>query len=303
MEASHDWGGAIHEYQLAGERPPGSRHIARAYDEWGEQLSQELSYAAAFNKFEVVVAAYSDATVEFQRAESDLIQLYPAWVATNAPGLPYDTIVHDVTDYRASAACDTSCQATTGDLEAHVYYLYGQQLATKNLYYAAIMQFEALIAQFPHSPYAKQAHAAAASAYYAMGKVQLADSNCAIALTTLQRLISKYGDTPEAAQARGDLAAPVDVTGTLTDYPPNAGVTMYLSRHVDPAAGIWSDDYSSGLDSSGQFAFTQVKPGNYNLSAVPRTGSGWYWLSSSNSPYSIVVSPLCTVNTGMFRYG
>src|SRR5579863_823000 len=64
LETGGDWAGALREYQLAGERAPKSRALARVHDEWGEALERQGQYASAFDHFTLVIADYSGAPVE-----------------------------------------------------------------------------------------------------------------------------------------------------------------------------------------------------------------------------------------------
>ena len=303
LEASHDWAGAVQEYQLAGQRAPASHDLARVYDEWGEDLAGHGRYAGALANYLTVLTTYPAAAGEDRRAVADLIQAYTVWLDGASGDLPYDAILQGVGSDLQASWCDASCQTSLADLQAQAHLQYGAVLAGEQQYTLAIAQFNLVVSQLPGSPYAARAHAAAATAYYGLGQSQLTGGICADAVTTFQTLAGKYGDTPEGGKARAALAAPVDVTGSLKGYPANQAPTMYLSKHVlgDRYYYIFSKDYSAQLDASGRFTFHQVQQGQYYLSAILPDGSGTYWRDkNTGNLYSVVVGPLCTVQIGTF---
>ncbi len=303
LEASHDWAGAVREYQLAGQRAPASHDLARVYDEWGEDLADHGRYAGALANYLTVLTTYPAATGEDRRAVADLTQTYTIWLDGASGDLPYDAILQGLSSDLQASWCDASCQTSLADLQAQARLQYGAVLAGEQRYTLAIAQFNLVVSQLPGSPYAARAHAAAATAYYGLGQSQLTVGICANAVTTFQTLASKYGDTPEGGKARAALAAPVDVTGSLKGYPANQVPTMYLSKHVlgDRYYYIFSKDYSAPLDASGRFTFHQVQQGQYYLSAILADGSGTYWRDkNTGNLYSVVVGPLCTVQMGTF---
>jgi tetratricopeptide (TPR) repeat protein len=264
LEAAHQWSDAIHEYELGGERAPASHDLARVYDEWGDELQASGRYTEAIGKYDMVINTFSEAAAELQRA-------------------------------RVS--------------EARVRFEYGTQLSAEGQYGQAIMEFETITSEFADSAYAARAHAAAATARYTRGQQLLAQqlvnrSACEGALLDYETLASKYADTPEGAKAKAALAAGVDVTGVLTNYPTDVPITMYLSKTIrgNPAYHF-SEDYSAGVRSNGQFSFTSVQQGNYNLFASKPDGTGWYWYYSKDNLYTVTVCQLCTVDAGTYDYG
>ncbi|HEX9057855.1 MAG TPA: hypothetical protein VF818_10015, partial [Ktedonobacterales bacterium] len=205
--------------------------------------------------------------------------------------------------------CDAPCQSSASMLAAQTHFQYGVALVAQKQYEQAGAQFEAVTTQFPASPYAARAHTSAASAYYAFGQQQLALSQqqaaanqdhdaaatCAAVVPLFAKLSQSYVDTPEGANAKSALAAPVTVKGLLSGYPTHPTPTMYLSRHIS-ASTYFSDDYSASLDANGRFTFNRVAQGKYNLSAAFSDGHGVFWYGSSPSDvYDITVGPLCTV--------
>ncbi|MFI5268665.1 MAG: hypothetical protein ACHQ7M_14925 [Chloroflexota bacterium] len=121
-------------------------------------------------------------------------------------------------------------------------------------------------------------------------------------MPTFHRLASAYGDTAEGAAAKSALAAPVQVSGSLTGFPKNPMPTVYLSKTIRSNT-FFSDDYSAHLDGKGAFTFKNVASGNYNLSAAIPNGSGVYWVDpATHNPYSITVGPLCNVSLQSYPY-
>ncbi|HEV2235908.1 MAG TPA: hypothetical protein VGR57_04520, partial [Ktedonobacterales bacterium] len=147
------------------------------------------------------------------------------------------------------------------------------------------------------------AHAMAAVEYLAVGQAERAGANCPVAVPTYQKLATIFADTPEGASASAALAAPVDVTGTLTGYPTDPAPTLYLSRQISGST-IFSDDYRATLGAAGAFTFSGVAVGSYNLSAALPDGSGVHWYDAqTGNPYTIVVGPLCTLALPMYTWG
>jgi TolA-binding protein len=301
MEASHNYGDAVTEYLLAGRNSPASHDVARAYDEWGESLVQSGLYAAAVDKFAVVINSYPGATAEVQRAWHDLIQTYTTWINGNSTYLPYDAILSDLPTYVRNAGCDPTCLLTLTALEAQAYFQYGVKLAGEQKYGDAITQFETLTAQFSHSPYAPRAHKAAASAYYALGQSQIAGPSCSDAVGTFRTLAKRYADTPEGTRAKAALAAPVRVMGHILDAPVPPP-TMYLSRLANPP--YFSDNYRATLDGDGQFTFPHVVPATYYLSAILPDGTEvWEIEVSTGAPTPLVIPPLCPLRINSCAWG
>lgn len=309
LEASHSWSAAIHEYALTGEHGPASRDLARVYGEWGDALRRQQRYAAAVDRYYVVIATYPAAISEARHAADGLRQTISAWLASGASDIPYASLLDHLGAFPHAGWCDAPCQSSASMLAAQTHFQYGVALVAQKQYEQAGAQFEAVTTQFPASPYAARAHTSAASAYYAFGQQQLALSQqqaaanqdhdaaatCAAVVPLFAKLSQSYVDTPEGANAKHALAAPVTVKGLLSGYPTHPAPTMYLSRHIS-ASTYFSDDYSASLDANGRFTFNRVAQGKYNLSAAFSDGHGVFWYGSSPSDvYDISVGPLCTV--------
>jgi tetratricopeptide (TPR) repeat protein len=295
LETGQDWSDAIREYQLAGEHGPASRDLARTYLEWGDALRRQGDYASALDRYHVVLTAYPDSGEVARRAEAATLAAYAAWLATSRLDIPYDALLSQLARDASAAWCDASCRTTIAALEPQARYQYGVALAADGRYTTAIAQLEATASRFPASPYAAQAHAAAASAYYALGQSQRASASCTDAVPTFQTLAARYADTPQGVQAKAALAASVPVSGVLLGYPRNPAPTMYLSRRTN-RLDYFSDDYSATLDSKGHFTFKQVRPGSYNLSAAFANGRGVFWSNTTTgNAYDVVVGPLCSL--------
>lgn len=306
LEHQHLYEAALHEYALAGERPPQAPNLARVYDEWGEQLLAQDNYTAALDRFSLVVTDYAQSGSATARAQRGLVNTYVAWVLSGATDIPYGDAIAAMASYRTSAACDASCETSISTAEAQARYQYGSQLAAQHDYAGAVTQFEVVQTTFPTSVYTKQAHSGAAAAYYSIGQAQRG-SACADAVKTFRTLSATYADTPEGGKATSALAAPVDVSGTLTRYPGFPLPTLHLSKSIDPSRYFFSDEYSTALEpATGHFTFKGVAQGNYNLSTsrvLPVTNEYEYFTANdSHDPYAVHAGPLCPVLLGTITY-
>jgi hypothetical protein len=303
LERGGDWSGAIYEYELSGEHAPNAPHIARVYDEWGEQSLQQKSYKLAVERFTVVVTQFGQSGAPVARAQTDLFNAYGAWVLTNNPAMPYGDAVADFVAYRSNPQCDATCQTSAQAYEAQGRYQYGTQLLAQQHYSAAVQQFELVQTQFSTSPYAKQAHTGAAQAYFALGQQQL-QSACTTAIPTYQTLAKRYADTPEGARAKSALAAPQSVTGSISGFTDPTRI-VYLSRSVNLGTFAFSQDYRTSVDSHGGFTFSGVAQGKYNLSAASYVSGSYiiypYWSQGQNL-YPIQVGPLCPTQIGQLSF-
>ncbi|HUY76781.1 MAG TPA: hypothetical protein VMV29_08405, partial [Ktedonobacterales bacterium] len=190
LEHAGQWASAIHEYTLAGQKPPASSDIARVYDEWGESdLSQRL-YTDAATRFDMVIADYSGSGAYATRAERDLYRTYSGWITSGRADVNYPRALLFLDDYKNTASlCNASCLSGVNALETQAYYQYGVALATRGSYALAITQFEQAQTLTPGSHYALLAYQAAAPAYYSLGQQHLNSGDCSDALTAYQTLV------------------------------------------------------------------------------------------------------------------
>jgi len=305
LEQSGRFDGAIHEYALAGDTPPSAPDTARTYVEWAESLLSQGHYADALARFLLVTTTYQNSGASVTRAADGIFDAYSAWVASGSLEVPYPDAIAYFQDYLNSTACTASCQSGVKDSLARASYQYGLQLIKEARYADALTQLGTVQTHYPHSTYAALGHTAAATAYLGLGHQQLV-SACGSAVKTYKTLAKNYADTPEGQQAKKALAAPQNVTGTITGFPRNPPPTAYLSHTADPIAFFFSNDYHAALDGkSGAFTFTSIPQGTYFLDAV-RDGSGGtstkYWFAQDGSLYTVRVGPLCPVALGAFPY-
>jgi tetratricopeptide (TPR) repeat protein len=299
LERAGQWDGAIQEYTLAGETGPAAANIARIFNESGEALLAAHDYAGAAVRFTTVTTNYNATGAEVARARADLLRTYTGWVKAGGNDIPYDTALSFLDDYAKEGACDTSCRAQVSALEAQAHYQYGVLLADKQAgrYADGVKQFETVQKQFASSPYAPQAHKAAATAYLALGQQQLKQT-CATALPTYQTLVTSYADTAEGKTAGDALKAPQTVSGTFTNAPTNPSPTVFLSRSANTNIPSFSDDYQTSVDaSSGAYTFKDIPPGDYYLSMIRDLGPGGTDLTwakgQDGAAATFHVGPLC----------
>jgi tetratricopeptide (TPR) repeat protein len=305
-EARGLWADAISEYAITGEAPPNAPNIARVYDEWGEQLTREHNYSAAVARFNTVIADYGKSGDAVARATGDLYQAYRAWIRADAANVTYDGALTTFTGYLSSPSCDAACQAEVQTMVAQAHFEYGRQLASQGRYADAVSQLELVQSQYAQSPYAAQAHAAAAGSYYALGRQQIASGPCSSAVKTYNTILARYGDQPEAAKARAEMAAPQNVSGTFRGFPKNPLPVVHLSKSADVDGYTFSNDYSAQLDpATGAFTFKQVRQGSYTLSTARDLRSSvayTYYTTPKGALYKARVGPLCTTQLGSIAY-
>lgn len=298
-----DYGGAVREYRLAGVQPP-NPDLARAYVGWGNTFLHQHDYADAAASFQTVIEQFASTSVVPQAA-SGLLTAYDGWMSGASLSLPYETILRDLGTVSQAPYCERACAAQAAQLTARAHVDFGRALNARGAFPLAIAQFEAVTSPSAPSAYVAQAHEDAAVTYYTYGQSQrYADGgkSCSNAVPAFQRLVSAYGDTPEGATAKAALAAHVQVRGSVTGYPKNPQPTVYLSKTIRSNT-FFSDDYSATLDSHGNFTFTNVAPGSYNLSAAVPNGAGVYWVDpATHSPYGISVGPLCDLSLQPYPY-
>ncbi|MEO7002144.1 MAG: hypothetical protein ABI068_09975 [Ktedonobacterales bacterium] len=301
LEKHGQWQGAITLYQLAGEHGASAHDIARVYAEWGEALLAQHQYADAASRFTTVITVYTRSGADVtSRAKRGLFNTYVAWLGAGGNGAPLKDIIGYLENFQNSVLCDTACQTTFTDADAHAYYLYALQLYQHSDLVGAATAFDSLRLLYPAGSYVQQGHAVEAQVYYAYAQQQLSTA-CESALPLYQTLATAYADTPEGHKAKSLLQRPVDVYGSLVNYPKNVRMVMYLSRnaHVPaesnpPISSIYfSQNYSTVLNSAtGTFHFSGVTPGTYALSDNDGVSIAW-WIHNNNSLYFFQVGQLC----------
>ncbi len=305
LEQGGHWEAAITEYTLAGEVAPNAPGIARVHDEWGEQLLARHSYPQAIDHFSTVINTYYRSDSPLDRAYKDQFNAYREWFLGNTADIPYYDMLNFFGQYRQSTHCDASCSAAIDAVEPQALYQYAMQLMDRGNYSLAVVEFQVLQTRYPTSPYSSKAHTAAAQAYYQRGQQEI-HTDCASAVSTYQTLVKDYADTPEAKKAKAELAAPQDVTGYITGFPAGVRPLLLLSRSADTKNGNFSGEYRAAPDSGGNFTFSSVAQGDYNLAAIFDQNGWQYWIWSydgqTGSPYAVHVGPLCPVDYGAFEY-
>ncbi|HEX6819371.1 MAG TPA: hypothetical protein VF120_13420 [Ktedonobacterales bacterium] len=312
---------AVAQYQLYGETAPHAPDLARAEAAWGEQLVAAKQYANAALHLSNALADNPKDTGLNTQVGKDLYTVYSTWLAAGGEGMPYGDAATFFASYKTSSACDATCQTNVPQLQAQALYLAGAQLASAGDYAQATAEFDQLQAQLPSSTYAGQAHTAGAAAYLAWGQQLLKDPNtCKGAnsssasltaqyqtlLTEMQTLSDKYGDTAQGKQGAQMLAAPQQVTGTLTGFPSNPLPTIHLSTKADQTHLIFSNNYNVAVDGkTGAFTFPGVTPTDYNLHTEQDLGyriNYQIFHSSSGNLLNIHVGALCPLPLGSIAY-
>jgi hypothetical protein len=306
MEKSGQWGVAIREYGLSGQKGPDAPDIARVQNAWGEQLLQRGDYEGALTHFQTVLDDYQESGDAAQRAQMGQYQAYAAWMKQDASSVPYRDAITAFANFGSSPECDSECKTTLADVTPEAYYLYGAQLLQQKRYQLAITELTKLESQYASSPYASQGHAKAATAYLAYGQQQISGQQCAGAVSSYKTIVTSYKDTPEAKTAQDALNAPQDVTGFITSAPTNPSPTVHLSKHMNFSGFYFSDEYSTSLNATtGAFTFKLVAQGTYYLSTSRPISGGtdyvaWWADDAHTSYFSFTVAPLCPVQLGSF---
>lgn len=301
------WSAAIHEYQLGGEYRSTSSDLARVYDAWGEALLRQKNYAAAEEKFLMVLTRYRDTGALADRARAGRYHVYAQWLRAAPDAVPGQKALDALQTYQRNRGCGSDCQADITALLPQAHYRYGEELLAASKYSDAIAQFDLIAGQYPRSAVANEAHAAAATAYYGLGQRLLAASFCTDAVPVYKTLSATYGDTPEGKKARAELAAPRDVSGRVTGLSNPSSATIHLSTRINPDTYSYSNEYSAKLDKSGNYTIKNVKQGKYYISLTRPLGGtteyAYWWADAKRTAYySITVEPLCSVSVAELAY-
>lgn len=201
-------------------------------------------------------------------------------------------------------------RARTSD--ARVLFEYGTQLVGQGAYQSALDEFIKIINSYPGTPYANQAYTSAATAYLTLGKQAIQSGNCSAALPIYETLVQQFPDTAEGKEAKQALAAPVAVSGHITNLLGKSTDYVALSSKVTGAVATGptnnfdgtnlSQDYRVQLNSDGQYTFAAVAQGKYDLALFFTDGSivAWYNSQPAYTPYTVIVGPLCPVSVSTY---
>lgn len=237
---------------------------ATAYTDLGQSDVQKKDYQNAANAFDAVVK--------------------------NFPNSP------DITHVRA--------------LDATTYYNLGKaQLQAKN-YSDAVTSFDTLKNSFPNAPEVKQSHNPMSQSLLGYGQKTRA-TNCSNAIPIYQRLAKEYGDTADGHTAQSALNAPQTVTGHFTNVDPSIpfsqiALTQGLQGGMgqDALFNNWDNaSMKTDIDSNGNFTFTGIAQGTYNLLWYANDGTyehvEFIYSQTTLKPfYNATVGPLCSVDVG-----
>jgi tetratricopeptide (TPR) repeat protein len=299
-EAAQQWRSAAQEYADGGEHGPNAPDMARVYTEWGEALAKSGDNAAAIAKLETALETYPKSGAIITRTRADLFTTYMAWLQTGATDLPYGEMVSFFTGYTNDPACDVSCQTAISGVMAQTYYQYGVQLASAADYKLAVTEFETVQSQYPTSPYAAQAHTAAATAYLTYANL-VVKQDCGVAAPLYTTLAKHYADTPEGKQAKTIVATPVSVTGQVRGAPSSPPVAMYLASRPNAKSQLDLGKYHTKLDASGNYSFSSVKPGVYYPTGFQSSSTQFIYTpwtvtdaQGHNGYYSVTIGPVCS---------
>jgi tetratricopeptide (TPR) repeat protein len=307
MEKSGQWGVAINEFGLSGEKGPDAPDVARVQNAWGQQLLQRGDYQGALGHFQTVLDDYQESGNAVQSAQMGQFQAYAAWMKSDASNVPYRDAITAFANFGSSPDCNSDCKTTLADVAPEAYYLYGVQLLQQKRYQLALTEFSKLETQYGSSTYASQGHAKAATAYLAYGQEQISGQECAGAVSSFKTLVTNYKDTPEAKTAQNALSAPQDVSGFIANPPANPAPTVHLSKHMSWSTLYFSNEYSTAVDlKTGAFTFKLVAQGTYYLSMTHPISGGidyfaWPIDDTKTTFYSFTVTPLCPVQLGTFH--
>lgn len=307
MEKSGQWGIAIREYSLSGQKGPNAPDLARVQNAWGEQLLQQNDYQGALTHFQTVLDDYQQSGAALSHAQKGQFQAYVAWMKNDPDHVPYREAITAFANYSSSPDCASDCKATLDEVAPQAYYLYGTQLLAQKRYQLAVTEFGKLATLYSSSTYAKQAHAKAAAAYLGYGQQQISNQDCTGAVTSYKTIVANYKDTPEATTAQNALNAPQDVSGIIANPLSNPAATAHLSKSMNFNAFYFSDEYSTTVDTkTGAFTFKLVAQGTYYLSMSHPISGGvdyyaWPTDNTGKTFFSFAVTPLCPVQLGTFH--
>jgi tetratricopeptide (TPR) repeat protein len=286
LDGQQKFAPAISEYAAAGD----TLGLARTYNDWGEFLLKRGNYAVPDDPTQAIA---DGALAKFN------------YVLDSKHGLTTSTdpnIQDQVTRAREGFV---NTVLAWGD--AHV---------NSSDYQGAVARFKLVLDQkntYGATSGFPKLHQEAAKAYYGLGQQQVTNGDCTDAVQTYQIVVTDYSDTPQGSQASADLKKPQSVTGQLVDVQKNAPaphVRLYLtSNYTQALAGqaAPSHDYTTLSDSSGNFTFANIAPGQtkYLISYIQGSQELIIVSRSSGQPdpkYIVQVGPLCATSVGAMPY-
>ncbi|GHO86661.1 hypothetical protein KSZ_46670 [Dictyobacter formicarum] len=314
LENQHQWGQAITEYQLAGEKAPSSVDLARTYDEWGEDLSQNKQFQAANGKFDMVQSNFSQTPNEVSRAQKDETQSYINWGKQEA-GQHHYTNATSRFDYVLSLSyCGSDCKAEVSALDATAYYNQAETMLSQKNYQEAVTSFKVVQNRFPQAPEASKQHKDMSKALLGKGKEDKS-TLCETALPVYQELATKFADTPEGLEAKAALSVPQPVLGHFVNGVPKLSdgyVKINASLLQNLSTDVTRDDFyqqmanapTATISDDGHFKFQPLKPGTYDLVWGFIRNDGYelymfYHSKETNQPiYVAQVGQLCPFDFG-----
>ena len=316
LEQSRQWEQAIIEYQLGGDSAPTSVNIARAYNEWGEDLVQKQHYQQAIDQFEMVLNRYNVTGSQVGRAQNDEINARTTLGKLDQQKQDYNGAVAQFDALLQLKFCDAQCQKDGQALDAAAYYNLAKFQLVNGQYSSAVANFTALQQRFSTSPDYKAAHGDMAKALFGLGNQQISAGNCPAAVPNYQQLAKAFSDTKQGKNAAVALKAPQSVEGRFTRAVPRGHALAVLTQGL--AARAWKDQIYTVLAhhppvatilANGTFRFKPLKQGTYDLSWGDIASNGnekfnTIFIPKSGAYYYVAhVGPLCPFNFGNIALG
>ena len=259
LENDKQWQASIHEYGLAGERPPEAPDTARVHLEWGEQLLQEKKYRDAINLFYQASNDVDSSAAVSDRSLSDLYTAYKAWFATHASDVPNLEVGRFFETYLSLLSCPEVCKLEAKELASQAFYAHGSAALAQGDCSVAAFEYQHLVDMYPGTVSTQKAAVAMA-----------APVTFTVTISNLPKQYAGY----------------------------IAHLSSHVSPEELHNVQYFSRDYAAALDANAQATFHNVRPGKYNFSFDFPPGAqygSWYWWASDQpfDPYSAIVPPLC----------
>ncbi|GCF07222.1 hypothetical protein KDI_07860 [Dictyobacter arantiisoli] len=314
LEGQQQWAQALQEYQLNGDKAPSSLDLARTYDEWGEDLSQQGKYESASNKFDTVINQFTNATNEVMRAQTDEVNSYMNWGKQAFQQRRYADASDHFDMALSLSYCTSDCQKQISQLDATAYYNTAEASLKQSNYADAATAFGVVQTRFPQSKEADLQHVDMSKALLGQGKENIVGT-CATAVPIYQQLAKDFSDTAAGQEAKTALNAPQTVTGHFEGPIPqasdgyvevNAALMQNLVGTMGQAAFYQqlATSPTATIANDGNFTFKGVAQGTYDLAWGVSKSDGsqfysFYYKKDSFKPiYVAQVGPLCPFDFG-----